>query len=217
MTELEFPWEIEIDAKPTVSKRIYNTSNWANSLDSVTFIYKNKLFKNKKLLFLMGSGVYKIVKIEITKGAFLPSIVVETSAIPYINNLSSVMNIFGSSQLATIPEDLFKYNPQITIFNSCFHNCKLITSIPKNLFKYNTNGLVFMNCFNGTNINTIPKNLFYNTKGEIFNGCFANCSNLKKLEYSIFPKDFILNYQVIERIFPNLNISLSNEVALSLL
>lgn len=99
----------------------------------------------------------------------------------YNVNITQIGSCFQQcSSLLVIPIDLFKYNTKLAGVASCFSECSSLTSIPKDLFKYNTSVIYFNYCFeNCTSLTTIPTDLFkYNTNAIGFNNCFYNCSNV---------------------------------------
>ncbi len=107
---------------------------------------------------------------------------VGTSAIPLIPGLGGFSYTFTEcNSLEVIPDDLFRYNPQIvsSSFKATFKNCVKLNSIPQNLFRYNTNIISnpFQETFRGcTGLASIPVDLFrYNTKVALsaFYYCFG--------------------------------------------
>jgi len=65
--------------------------------------------------------------------------------------------------LATVPDDLFRYNTGVTGdgFYQTFQTCGSLTTIPVNLFKYNTSVTSFYRCFYGCNKLKLHKYIFY--------------------------------------------------------
>ena len=103
-------------------------------------------------------------------------------------SISSISYLFQASGISEIPEDLFKYNTLITVFNNNFSFCQGLTSIPENLFKYNTAVINFYWNFAGcTSLTSIPENLFkYNTKAINMDTCFGNCTSLTSIPENLF-------------------------------
>ena len=90
--------------------------------------------------------------------------------------------------LETIPENLFKYNTAVTLFNNTFCYCTSLQNIPTNLFKYNTEvttfGSTFSNC---TSLIAIPTNIFkFNINALYFSSTFGYCSSLTSIPENLF-------------------------------
>ena len=79
--------------------------------------------------------------------------------------------------ITSIPENLFKYNVNITEFDNTFLHCPGLTSIPEGLFKENINVTDFTNVFyNCPGLTSIPENLFKtNINVKSFNNIFLGC------------------------------------------
>ena len=90
------------------------------------------------------------------------------------------------NNLATIPEGLFKYNKNVTKIIGIFSYTK-ITTIPENLFKYNKEVVKISGIFQRTKITTIPENLFkYNTEVLNLNNAFSYCEKLTNIPSNLF-------------------------------
>ena len=105
----------------------------------------------------------------------------------YNINITTFDSVFASNTLlTTIPSDLFKYNVNVTSFSQCFVNCTSLTTIPSDLFKYNVNVTSFFYTFSASGISSVPVDLFkYNVNVTSFNCCFYACLSLQ-LNASIF-------------------------------
>lgn len=104
--------------------------------------------------------------------------------------LTSLSNCFsgGCDKLTSIPEDLFKDNPEVTNFESCFRGCEGLTSIPEKLFNNNSKVTSFSGCFQEcTGLTSIPEGLFNNNSEVIsFRSCFRSCYNLTSIPEGLF-------------------------------
>ena len=88
-----------------------------------------------------------------------------------------------------IPEDLFSYCPQATMFQATFAYTKVTGSIPGNLFANNPDAKSFQQTFSSCTKLTgpIPEQLFaYNTKATNFESTFENCSGLTSIPENLF-------------------------------
>ncbi|MGI6573490.1 MAG: hypothetical protein ACOX19_08825 [Fermentimonas sp.] len=94
----------------------------------------------------------------------------------------------GCTKLTSIPEDLFRYNTQVTIFTFCFSDCTGLTTLPEGLFRYNSEVTQFTASFMGCNgLTTIPEGLFkYNTQVTSFDTCFGDCVGLSSIPEDLF-------------------------------
>ena len=133
----------------------------------------------------------------------------------YIPNLTYAENMLRNltNLYDELPEDLFRWNPQITYFNSTFYgsnlnyiptnlfkynvnaiefdrtfrDCKVFYILPEDLFKYNTAVTFMVQTFMGTEINVIPSGLFStNTLLQSTTSLFANCIYLNTIEADVF-------------------------------
>lgn len=85
--------------------------------------------------------------------------------------------------LTKISQDLFRYNPQITNFGSCFWGDTYLASVPKYLFRYNTNATNFAWCFKDCRRLQLNPDIFCDNETEkatrfagmtvSFGNCFA--------------------------------------------
>lgn len=95
-----------------------------------------------------------------------------------ITGLSSMNNSFRDTQISTIPSGLFDRCNAVTIFAGVFSGCTNLTAIPNDLFRYNTNATIFDQAFYGTlnygtKLTYFPTNIFqYNTQAVSFAGLF---------------------------------------------
>ena len=109
--------------------------------------------------------------------------------------------------LYSMPNELFKYNPQLMFFMNAFSDCPSLTSIPQDLFWYNLGTMAFSECFKGDyGLTILPSDMFKNINApnhyvsldSLFEGCYGliniprlwnNCSfggefNLSKLFFN---------------------------------
>lgn len=89
-------------------------------------------------------------------------------------------SFYGCSNLATIGDDLFRYNTAVTSFGSLFSGCTSLTTIQTNLFQYNTAVTSFNRCFSDCNKLTLRNDIFGTDYASRFNGKtvdFSNCFN----------------------------------------
>lgn len=119
--------------------------------------------------------------------------IINTSAIPYIPGLRSGFAfgyLFNNCRgLTSLPEDLFRYNPQINLgtMEYAFNFCQGLTSLPANLLRYNTGSIgtnefygTFANC---TGLTSIPVDfLKYNTNTRSMQFAFSYCSSLQNID-----------------------------------
>ena len=108
--------------------------------------------------------------------------------LPFMDNDDFRNYFYYCSSLASIPENLFINNPQITTFGRCFNGCTSLTFIPVGLFDNNPNVTDFNNCFNGCSaLTSIPEGLFDNNPNVTnFNYCFYYCSSLASIPQGLF-------------------------------
>lgn len=96
-----------------------------------------------------------------------------------VNDFTS---LFDKTKIETISENLFKYNPQVVVFDNVFYNCENLKAIPEDLFKYNTSAYSFNSTFERCKgITSIPNNLFNYIRTSntlVFEDCFVNCENV---------------------------------------
>lgn len=73
-----------------------------------------------------------------------------------------------------------EFKEDVTSFDSCFYECRKLTSIPENLFATNTAATSFTYCFgNCQGLTSIPKKLFANNTAVTgFSSCFFFCNSL---------------------------------------
>lgn len=117
--------------------------------------------------------------------------VINTSALPYIPGLGNTLALaflFGSCRgLTSVPEDLFRYNPQLNLgaFSYTFYDGG-ITSVPANLFRYNVGSIgdnLLYATFQYSALTSIPVDfLKYNTNTKALPSAFANCNSLKNID-----------------------------------
>jgi hypothetical protein len=101
----------------------------------------------------------------------------------------SMKSLFcGCANLASLPEDLFDSNTQVTDFTSLFLDCTGLTSIPENLFANNTQATSFDVAFYGcTNLASVPEDLFAkNTQVTTFAFTFQGCTALATIPDNLF-------------------------------
>jgi hypothetical protein len=96
-----------------------------------------------------------------------------------VNDFTS---LFEKTEIETVSNNLFKYNPQVVVFDNVFFNCENLKAIPEDLFKYNTSAYSFNSAFERCkNIVEIPSNLFnyiQTSNTIVFDDCFTNCENV---------------------------------------
>jgi len=90
--------------------------------------------------------------------------------------------------LESIPEDLYKNNPDETDFYSAFHSCNKLKNIPEGLFANNISAVNFGGAFQScTSLKSIPVGLFANnTEATNFDGTFSHCSDLESIDGDLF-------------------------------
>ena len=113
------------------------------------------------------------------------------------------------SQLTSIPVDLFRYNPAVSVqgFAGTFSGCESLISIPVDLFRYNilVSALGFMSVFSGcTSLISIPIDLFrYNPAVSVqgFTYAFSNCASLMTIPADLFRYNTAVSAQAFLSVF----------------
>lgn len=184
LMNLEFPWELNV-------KQILK-DNFRNDIDNseIVFIENGKKKRGKNIYNVKNSKI-EIIKLIVTTDEHnrgsneLPFMIeaYETGPIPNIKNLTNVASLFMSSEFETIPEDLFKYNPELRHLDRCFLHCDKLKKIPEELFKYNTMLATLQSTFlNCTSLESLPKRLFKDNQSyPSLNYCFSNCISITEI------------------------------------
>ena len=89
-------------------------------------------------------------------------------------------NFMNGTRISTIPEDIFDFSPNATIFNSTFSSIPTITTVPTGLFDNVPNATSFASCFFACSaLANVPSTLFdLNVNVTSFSGTFRNCRAL---------------------------------------
>ena len=109
---------------------------------------------------------------------------------------TSFYSCFAYNSITSIPSGLFDNNTAVTDFKGCFAQCKKLSTIPNDLFKYNVNVTqisttssnsdmhLFEECIS---LKSIPEHLFDSfTNVTLFNKCFYGCSSLQSIPSGLF-------------------------------
>ena len=106
-------------------------------------------------------------------------------------NITSIKGIFSDCDVENIPNEIFKFLPNLENADSCFSACNYLTNIPEDLFKNNPNLLNISGSFYGNNdLKTVPLNLFNNNlKLENVSYCFSDCFNLESELPEVWNRD----------------------------
>ena len=124
----------------------------------------------------------------------------------YNIEMTSIQNSFlGCYNITTVPEGLFKYNQKLNNINNIFSNTQ-IASIPENLFKFNKELETVSNIFTSSRITDIPENLFkYNVKLKNINGLFTSSHSIKSIPENLFKYNTeVTNFNNVFSSLPNL-------------
>ena len=126
---------------------------------------------------LLGSSVNASTSVMFTYTAITT---VDVDAFRYFTGATTAFaSIFGGSNIASVPADLFKYNVNVTSFSQTFSGTKLtLAGLPATIFRYNTAVTTFASCFaNSYSLNALPAHLFdYNTAVTDFSSLITNCT-----------------------------------------
>ncbi len=89
-------------------------------------------------------------------------------------------NFMNGTRISAIPEDIFDYSPNATIFNSTFSSIPTITTVPTGLFDNVPLATSFASCFFACSaLTSVPSTLFdLNLNVTTFSGTFRNCRAL---------------------------------------
>ena len=89
-------------------------------------------------------------------------------------------NFMNGTRISAIPEDIFDFSPNATIFNSTFSSIPTITTVPTGLFDNVPNATSFASCFFACSaLANVPSTLFdLNVNVTSFSGTFRNCRAL---------------------------------------
>jgi hypothetical protein len=89
-------------------------------------------------------------------------------------------NFMNGTRISAIPEDIFDFSPNATIFNSAFSSIPTITTVPTGLFDNVPNATSFASCFFACSaLTSVPSTLFdLNLNVTSFSGTFRNCRAL---------------------------------------
>lgn len=106
------------------------------------------------------------------------------SSLDMRNPVTDLTSLFENSDIEEIRGSLFKYNPQVQVFDNLFYNSKL-KYIPEGIFSYNQNAYSFKSSFERCyDITSIPENIFKeqeinkNSDSMNFTSCFLECTNV---------------------------------------
>ena len=118
-----------------------------------THIYANAgIFTIRVWGSFLDNGLIKL-------GIYSPDRTYITSigAMCYFPGLKLTTQMFsGCYSITSLPDDLFRFNPQITQFNATFYSCAGLSGsdVPSDLFKYAVNNTTFSSVFYGITFNT---------------------------------------------------------------
>ena len=106
------------------------------------------------------------------------------SSLDMRNPVIDLTSLFENSIIEEVRGTLFKYNPQVNVFDNVFYNSKL-KYIPEDIFKYNTNAYSFKSSFERCyDLTSIPENIFKeqeinkNSNSMNFTSTFLECTNV---------------------------------------
>lgn len=107
----------------------------------------------------------------------------------YNINVTDFSDIFSETEITSIPEELFENNTKVLVFVRAFNSCKKLATIPENLFKYNNLAKNMAVVFRETAITAIPENLFANNPNIVdISYAFTDCKNITFIPQSIIDK-----------------------------
>ena len=107
----------------------------------------------------------------------------------YNINVTDFSDIFSETEITSIPEELFRNNLKVLVFERAFNSCKRLATIPENLFKYNNLAKNMGAVLRETAITTIPENLFANNPNIVdISYAFQDCKNITFIPQSIIDK-----------------------------
>lgn len=141
-------------------------------------------------------------QITITKNVNFPSVKFPNMAevisidtpLPYMNNVTDLSGFaFSCSHLATIPENLFYFNSQITKLDSAFLSCTSLVILPAKLLTPLINLSTITSGFQNIPITSIP-NGFFDTNTSLTRvwRTFYNCTSLEIIPDLLFDKNSML-------------------------
>lgn len=145
------------------------------------------------------SGQYQIT---ITKGTTFPSVKLSQvpvisidTPLPYMNSVTNLTGFASTcSYLATIPENLFYFNSQITKLDSAFLGCSSLLTLPAKLLAPLINLSTIISGFQSIPITSIPSGFFdTNTSLTRVYRTFNNCTNLETIPDLLFKNNLMLN------------------------
>lgn len=183
MTELEFPWKLDIET-------VHFQKN-DNIGIYIEFKQDGKMLSGIDYLLRVKDSKIKILKLIIEQKRPIIEQYIginfmarKTGPIPYIENLTHTRKLFYNSTFTHIPKNLFKYNPQLASVEYCFDNCINLKTIPNELFTYNKNIVDYYRTFaDCISLEYIPYQLFPQNINDTqqFGYCFSNCAKLKEV------------------------------------
>lgn len=196
MKRTEIPFKIDYEGRRydfTVNKDGENVDLFKGiNLDENYLIYINNKIENLSIKSLTFKANDRIVIRSRNKDELLPMIQ-DTSYIKDFYLMPKVSydlktpvldftSLFEKTEIETISADLFKYNPQVVVFDNVFYNCLNLKEIPADLFKYCTSAYSFNSAFERCKgITEIPNNLFnyiQTSNTIVFDDCFVDCENV---------------------------------------
>ena len=99
----------------------------------------------------------------------------------------SLYEAFSKTEIISTPKKIYGNN--IYKFNSCFKECKSLTTIQPGLFDNCPNATSFENCFDSCPLTSIPSGLFDNCPNVTsFEGCFAY-TRITSIPFGLFNKN----------------------------
>lgn len=186
MAKLEFPWELYVHNIHRL-KTIEGRQQY-----SVTFFQEDgKLQHGIENLVKVKNSKITILNLTIPGNELEINIEAKyTSPIPHIKNLNNAFSLFANSTFRIIPEDLFKYNPEISSFQYCFQYCRKLKSVPQKLFTYSDHIADYYSVFSYcTSLTSIPEQLFpknIDNQNQYFGYCFESCIQLEEVPDKLF-------------------------------
>ena len=137
----------------------------------------------------VSPGTYNIIIDGLCETLYVNGQVFHITNIPNWGNTGlKLLNLFGCSDLPSVPTDINGGFAQIETLNSVFRNCTSLTSIPSGLFDYVTGAT---GCISGfaycTSLTSIPSGLFDScTLLDRMDQAFQSCNSLTSIPSGLF-------------------------------